>query len=63
MPKIFPESENVYQVYKRMFGPIENPDIFSVMELVGIERENQLFCIDLVNIARIEVLKTREVKT
>lgn len=46
-----------------MFGQIEKPDIFELMRLTGIEKENHLFCFDLINNARNEVLKAREVKT
>ena len=46
-----------------MFGPIEQPDIFELMRLIGIEKEEHLFCFDLINNARNEVLISREVKT
>jgi len=46
-----------------MFGLIEKPDIFKIMGLVGIEKEEQLHCFDLINHVRNEVLKSREVKS
>ena len=45
-----------------MFGTIEQPDIFELMRLIGIKKEDHLFCFDLINNARNEVLKAREVK-
>jgi len=46
-----------------MFGQIEKPDTFKIMDLVGIKEEEQLYCFDLINHTRNEVLKAREVKT
>jgi len=46
-----------------MFGSIEQPDIFELMRLIGIKQEDHLFCFDLINNARSEVLKAREVKS
>ena len=46
-----------------MFGQIEKPDIFKIMGLVGIKEEEQLYCFDLINYARNEVLKSREVES
>ena len=63
LPEMCPENVKVYEVYYRMFGPIEKPDIFKIMGLVGIENEEQLYCFDLINSARSEVLKSREVKS
>jgi len=45
-----------------MFGPIEQPDIFELMRLMRIIKEDQLFCFDLVNTARNEVLKSKATK-
>ena len=63
LPVMYPENVKVYEVYCRMFGLIEKPDIFKIMGLVGIEKEEQLHCFDLINNARNEVLKSREVKS
>ena len=60
---MYSENVKVYEVYCRMFGPIEQPDIFELMKLIGIKKEDQLLCFDLVNTARNEVLKSKEVKT
>lgn len=46
-----------------MFGMIERPDIFELMRLIGIEKEDHLFCFDLINNARNEVLAARGVKS
>ena len=63
IPEIYPENATVYEVYCRTFGPIEKPDIFKIMELVGVDGKEQLYCFDLINNARNEVLKLREVKS
>jgi len=63
LPEMYTENVKVYEVYCRMFGQIEKPDTFKIMDLVGIKEEEQLYCFDLINHARNEVLKAREVKS
>jgi len=51
------------EMYTENVGQIEKLDVFKIMELVGIKEDEQLYCFDLINHARNEVLKSREVKT
>ena len=60
---MYPENVKVYEVYYRIFGSIERLDMFKIMGLVGIEKEEHLYCFDLINHARSEVLKSREAKS
>jgi len=57
-----PENIKVYDIYCRAFSHIEKLDIFETMRLVGIQEEDYLFCIDLVNAARNEFLKSKATK-
>jgi len=59
-PEILVENILVYDVYCRMFGSIENQNIFTIMDLTGINKIDQLFCLDLINITRSEVLRHRK---
>ena len=61
LPKLHPENVGIYEVYYRVFGMIENVDVFRIMKLVGIKQEDQLFVFDLISSARNEVLKRNEV--
>ena len=45
-----------------MFGTIENIDVFRVMDLVGVKKEDQLQCLDLVQAVRGEVMKDQQLK-
>lgn len=40
-----------------MFGAIKHCDIFNIMKLVGIKKEDYLFVFDSINNARNEVLR------
>ena len=58
------QNENVlpYEVYWRMFGPIESLDTFKIMRLVGIGKKDFLYCLDLVTAARNEVMRLKFLK-
>jgi len=45
-----------------MAGIIENLDIFKIMDIVGIMPEEHLSCLDLVQGAKNEVMKARQLK-
>ena len=61
LPKLYPENVGIYEVYYRVFGAIENVDVFKIMKLIGIKQEDQLFVFDLIGSVRNEVLKRNEV--
>ena len=62
MPSLLPENGPVYNVYHRVFGVLENIDPFHVMELVGIQENGKLFCLDLIQNARSEVMRAKNAK-
>jgi len=62
MPSLIKENGPAYNVYHRVFGVIENIDPFQVMGLVGIEEDEKLFCLDLIQNARSEVMKSQNAK-
>ena len=45
-----------------MFGSIENIDVFKVMEIVGIKKEDQLHCLDLIQGVRGAVMADKQLK-
>jgi hypothetical protein len=56
------ENAKIYEVYWRVFSSIENVDVFKVMELVGIKKEDQLYCLDLIQLVRGEVMRLKFLK-
>lgn len=54
--------ENVlpYEIYGRVFNVIENIDPFKVMDLLGVK--DQLYCLDLIQSARNEVMEIKRLK-
>jgi len=62
LPYLEVENRAIYEVYRRVFGEIENVDIFRVLELVGIKKEDYLYCLDLVQSARGEVTTNKQLK-
>ena len=59
---MFSENRLVYDVYSRIFGAIENMDAFKIMDMVGIKQEERLYCLDLVQGARSEVMRDKQLK-
>jgi len=45
-----------------MFGSIENLDVFIIMDMVGIGSDERLYCLDLVQGAKGEVMKDKQLK-
>jgi len=45
-----------------MFGAIENLDVFIIMDMVGIGSDERLYCLDLVQGAKGEVMKDKQLK-
>ena len=62
MPQLLTENGPAYNVYHRVFGVIENLDPFKVMKMVGIAENERLFCLDLIQNARSEVMRSRNAK-
>jgi len=62
MPQLLLENGPAYNVYHRVFGVIENIDPFKVMNLVGIEDDEKLFCLDLIQNAKSEVTRSKNAK-
>jgi len=42
-----------------MFNSIENIDVFKIMELVGIDDRDRLYCLDLIQPVRNEVMRIK----
>ena len=63
MPQLLFENGAVYNVYCRVFGMIEHIDPFQIMDLVGIQENEKLFCLDLIQNAKSEVMRARNAKT
>ena len=73
LPYLWPENQVVYSVYSRVCGQHIMADfqpidlnllpVFKVMDIVGVDKEDRLHCLDLVQKAYHEVLKvTRDKK-
>lgn len=45
-----------------MAGIIKNLDVFKIMDIVGIMPEDRLYCLDLVQGAKSEVMKDKQFK-
>ena len=52
-----PENELIYEVYWRVFNVIENIDPFKIMSMLGVE--DQLYCLDLIQSARNQVMELK----
>jgi len=50
------ENVGIYEVYWRVFSTIENIDVFKIMRMIGIAKKDRLYCLDLVQLARNEVM-------
>jgi len=42
-----------------VFNTIENIDVFKIMELIGIEDRDRLYCLDLIQTVRNEVMRIK----
>jgi len=72
LPYLWPENQQVYSVYSRVCGQHIMADfqpvdlnllpVFKVMDAVGIDKEDRLYCVDLVQKAYHEVLKIEREK-
>lgn len=72
LPHLWRENQTVYQVYSRVCGqhimaeyqPVDLNlvPVFKVMDAVGIEKSDQLYCLDLVQKAYHEVMKIERAK-
>ena len=73
LPYLWPENQPIYLIYSKVSGqhimadymPIELNlmPVFKMMDIVGIEKKDQLYCIDLIQRAYHEVLQvTRQKK-
>jgi hypothetical protein len=60
LPELQTENVLIYEVYCRVFSSIENADPFKIMELLGVD--DHLYCFDMINFVRNEVIKTRAMK-
>lgn len=60
LPELENENRPVYDVYRRAFGAIETIDVFKIMDLVGIKKEDCLYCLDLIQNARSEVMVNKQ---
>jgi hypothetical protein len=57
LPELLEENFLPYEVYWRVFNVLENVDPFKIMNMLGIK--DQLFCLDLIQSARNEVMKVK----
>jgi len=73
LPYLWPENQPVYSIYSRVCGQHIMADfqpvdlnllpVVEVMDIVGVDKEDRLYCLDLVQKAYHEVLKvTRDKK-
>lgn len=72
MPYLWPENQPIYSVYSRVSGqhimadytPIELNlmPVFKVMGLVGIKKEDHLYCIDMLRKVYHHIIKIRRDK-
>lgn len=72
LPKLWPENQPIYSIYSRVCGqhimaecqPVDLNlmPVFEVMDIVGIKKEDQLFCLDMIQKAYHEVLKVERNK-
>jgi hypothetical protein len=62
LPDLFAENRLVYEVYWRMFGAIENQDAFKIMDTLGIKPDERLYCLDLIQAAKGEVMRDKQIK-
>jgi len=59
---LFSENRLVYDVYCRIFGAIENLDAFRIMDMIGIKKKDQLYSLDLIQSAKGEVMRHKQLK-
>ncbi len=45
-----------------MFNSIENIDPFRIMKMVGVHKDDRLFCLDLIQVTRNEVMRLKIAK-
>ena len=55
-----PENVLPYEVYWRVFNVLENVDPFKIMDMLGVK--DQLYCLDLIQSARNEVLEIKRLR-
>lgn len=54
--KLQKENYPIWEVFYRSV----NQDIFKTMEMVGIHKNDQLFCFDLISVAKVAILKKQQ---
>jgi hypothetical protein len=62
LPELQTENFLIYEVYWRVFNIMENIEPFKIMRLVGIEKADRLYCLDMIQAARNEVLRIKLAK-
>ena len=72
MPLLWPENQPIYLIYSRVCGQhimaeyqpvsLNLMPVFKMMDIVGIEKEDRLFCIDMIQKAYHGVLKVTRSK-
>jgi hypothetical protein len=58
LPELFEENRLVYEVYWRTGS--EGIDPFRIMKMVGVRKEDRLYCLDLCQHARSEAMKVKQ---
>jgi hypothetical protein len=62
LPELQNENHLAYEVYWRVFNSIENIDPFRIMKMVGVHKDDRLFCLDLIQVTRNEVMRLKIAK-
>jgi len=57
-----PENTLPYETYWRVFNVLENVDPFRIMGMLGINAQDRLYCLDLIQTARNKVLEIKRLK-
>ena len=60
MPDLLPENVGVVKVYNATCGQYITDSIFTIMDKVGIEENDQMYCLGLVQRALGEVMREKK---
>ena len=60
LPDLLPENVGVLQVYSATCGQYITDSIFTIMDKVGIEENDQMYCLGLIQRALGEVMREKK---
>ncbi len=62
LPDLLTENILIYETYRRVYNSLDNICPFTVMKMIGIKKQDHLYCLDIIQSVRNEVLRVQNIK-